>query len=157
MIWLIATSCLAQKAPTSCTPSYLIVGGGAAGVLDDEKSTIGMVEFIPKFRMGPLGTWIGVHASDQEYYLGAGLLGDWYITEHLFITPSLGAGIYGEHDGMDLGSKLEFRSGIECGYDLENAGRISIGFWHLSNAGAGNINPGTELIALRYALPIGTN
>ncbi len=149
-IILLNTACLAQ----TNTLSYVIVGGGAAGILDDEKSIIGMVEFQPKLHVGPLGTWVGLQASDQEYYLGGGLLYDWYITEHLFITPSLGVGVYGEHHGINLGSVLEFRSGVECGYDLKEAGRLSVGFWHLSNAGLGDRNPGTEIAALRYAFPL---
>jgi len=153
---LMSVSCPAQSTnDTPSTPSYLVVGGGMSGVFDDEKSIIGMVEFQPKFHVGPLGTWIGVQASDQEYYLGAGLLYDWYVTEHIFITPSFGIGAYGEHHGIDLGSTLEFRSGIECGYDMKDSGRISVGFWHLSNAGLGvDENPGTEVVALRYAFPI---
>lgn len=137
--------------------SYLVVGGGVMGVLDDTKSIIGMIELQPKFRAGPFATWIGFQASDQEYFLGGGVLLDWYVTDRLFITPSFGAGAYGEHHGINLGSVLEFRSGIECGYDFKDAGRISIGFWHFSNAGFGDTNPGTEVVALRYSLPIGKN
>jgi len=154
-IILLSAVCPAQADETN--QSYVVVGGGIAGVLDNQKSIIGMVEFQPKFRVGPFGTWIGVQASDQEYYLGGGLLLDWYVTERLFITPSFGAGVYGEHHGTDLGSVLEFRSGIECGYDLKDAGRVSIGFWHFSNASLGDTNPGTEVVALRYAIPIGKN
>jgi len=150
---LFANTCTAQSTQTN-TPAYVVLGGGVSGVLDDQKSVVGMVEFQPSLRVGPFGTWIGLQASDQEYYLGTGLLLDWYVTDHLFITPSLGAGFYGEHNGTDLGSKLEFRSGIECGYDMKKSGRISVGFWHLSNAGLGDTNPGTELVAVRYALPL---
>ena len=150
-IILMTSACPAQQ---TNAPSYVVVGGGVSGVLDKEKSIVGMVEFQPALRAGPFGTWIALQADDQEYYLGAGLLYDWYVTEHIFITPSFGAGVYGEHHGINLGSVLEFRSGIECGYDMKTAGRISIGFWHLSNAGLGNINPGTEIVAIRYAFPI---
>jgi hypothetical protein len=156
LISLLSSACPAQSTEPE-KPAYVVVGGGMSGVLDDQKSIIGMVEFQPKFRVGPLGTWIGVQAGDQEYYLGAGLLLDWYVTEHLFITPSFGAGAYGEHHGVNLGSVLEFRSGIEFGYDMQKSGRVSIGIWHLSNGGLGDTNPGTEIAALRYALPLGGN
>lgn len=149
-IAFLSTACPAQ----TDTPAYVVVGGGASGILDDQKSVIGMVELQPAFRAGPFGTWIALQASDEEYYLGAGLLLDWHFTEHWFLTPSFGAGIYGEHDGTDLGSRLEFRSGIECGYDMKKSGRLSVGFWHLSNGGLGDRNPGTELAAVRYALPL---
>lgn len=152
-IILTAHVCLAQTAEPK-TPAYLVVGGGISGVMGDHKAIIGMVEFNPTFHAGPFGTWVGVQASDQEYYLGAGLLFDWYVTEQVFITPSFGVGIYGERHGVDLGSNLEFRSGVECGYDMNKSGRLSIGVWHLSNASLGDVNPGTEIMALRYALPI---
>lgn len=150
---LLSSAGLAQSTEAE-KPAYVVVGGGLAGVLDSQKQIIGMAEFQPKLRAGPFGTWIGAQASDQEYYLGAGLLLDWYVTEHIFITPSFGAGVYGEHHGVNLGSALEFRSGIECGYDMKESGRVSIGFWHLSNGGLGDINPGTEIVALRYSFPI---
>lgn len=153
---LLTGLCQAQS-DTAKKPAYVIFGGGAAGVLDDQKSVVGMVEFQPNLQLGPFGTWVALQASDQEYYLGTGLLFDWYVTEHLFIEPSFGAGVYGEHHGINLGSVLEFRSGIECGYDMKESGRISVGFWHLSNGGFGDTNPGTEVIAIRYALPIGKN
>ena len=150
---LLPIACPAQStAPEK--PAYVVIGAGAAGVLDNQKSIIGMAEFQPALHAGPFRTWIGGHASDQEYYLGAGPLLDWYVTKHFFITPSFGAGVYGEHNGINLGSHLEFRSGIECGYEFENAGRISIGVCHLSNGGLGDRNPGTELVVIRYALPV---
>jgi hypothetical protein len=150
---LFTVSCPAQSTETN-TSSYMVFGGGVAGVVDHDKTIFGMVEFQPALRVGPFGTWIALHASDQDYYMGAGLLYNWYVTDHLFITPSLGAGVYAEHNGTDLGYPIEFRSGIECGYDFEEAGRVSIGIWHLSNAGLGADNPGTELVALRYAMPV---
>ena len=154
-IMLMARVCPAQTVQ-STTPAHIVVGGGVSGVAGDRRSIIGMVEFQPAFHAGPFGAWVGVQASDQEYYLGAGLLLDWHVTEHIFITPGFGAGIYGEHRGFDLGSTLEFRSGIECGYDMKKSGRLSIGVWHLSNARLGDVNPGTEVVALRYALPLST-
>ena len=150
---LLSNSCPAQSAPAE-PPAYLVVGGGAAGVVDPDKTIFGMVELQPALRVGPFGTWVAVQASDQDYYLGGGLLYNWYVTKHLFITPSFGAGLYAEHNGTDLGYPLEFRSGIECGYDFNKAGRISIGFWHLSNGGLSDTNPGTELAAVRYSIPI---
>lgn len=150
---LLSASCPAQF-DSAKPPAYLVVGGGIAGVVDPDKTIFGTVELQPALRVGPFGTWVAVQASDQNYYLGGGLLYNWYVTEHLFITPSFGAGLYADHNGTDLGYPLEFRSGIECGYDFKKAGRISIGFWHLSNGGLGDRNPGDELVAVRYALPI---
>jgi len=151
---LLSASCPAQSASSDKTPAYVVVGGGVAGVVDHDKTGFGTIELQPALRVGPFGTWVALQAGDRDCFLGTGLLFNWYVTDRLFITPSFGAGIYAEHNGTDLGYPLEFRSGLECGYDFKEAGRISIGFWHLSNAGLGDRNPGTELVALRYALPI---
>jgi len=153
-ISLLTFSCPADSTPAEKTPAYVVIGGGVAGVVDHEKTAFGTVEFQPALRVGPFGTWIAVQAGDQDYYMGTGVLLNWYVTEHVFITPSFGVCLYAEHNGTDLGYPVEFRSGIECGYDFKGAGRVSIGGWHLSNAGLGSDNPGTELVAIRYALPI---
>jgi len=150
---LLAGPCPAETAPSE-TPAYLVVGGGVAGVIDHDKPIIGMVELQPALRIGPLGTWIAFHSTDKDYYLAAGLLWDWYITDRIFITPSVGAGLYEEDDGIDLGHLVEFRSGLECGYDFKEAGRLSVGGWHISNCRLDTRNPGTELLAVRYALPL---
>ena len=152
IVILTAVICPAQTTPSE-KPAYVVLGGGVSGVFNNEKSIVGMAEFQPSLHIGPFGTWVAFQASDQEYYLGTGLLLNWYVTERLFVTPSLGVGVYGEHHGVDLGSQLEFRSGIECGYDMKKAGRISVGLWHLSNASIGETNPGTELVAVRYSRP----
>jgi len=151
---LLTASCPAQSASSNETPAYVVISGGVAGIVDHDKTIFGMVELQPALRLGPFGTWIALQASDQDYYMGAGLLLNWYVTERIFITPSFGAGLYTEHDGTDLGYPVEFRSGLECGYDFKEAGRVSLGFWHLSNAGLSTDNPGTELVALRYAIPL---
>lgn len=150
---LLWNSSTAQSAAPA-EPSYLLIGAGVSGVIDDHKTIFGTVEWQPALRIGSLGTWIGFQGSDQNYYLAGGLLYNWHVTDRFFITPSFGAGIYANHDGTELGSAVEFRSGVDIGYNFKEAGRLSIGGWHISNAGLGNINPGTELIAVRYSIPL---
>ena len=49
---------------------------------------------------------------------------------------------------------MEFRSTIELGYRFDDRSRLSLAFGHLSNAGIGDSNPGTEVLTLYYHLPI---
>lgn len=145
--------CPAESA--SAEPAaYIVAGAGIVGIADHDKKEFIIVELQPAWRIGPLGTWIAFQTTDQEIYMATGLFYHWRITDRVFIAPSIGVGIYGEDNGIDLGYPVEFRSGVECGYDFKKAGRISVGGWHISNARLNDINPGTELVAVRYALPL---
>ena len=68
-------------------------------------------------------------------------------------TPNIGVGLYDEGDGKKLGSSIEFRSGLELSYELENERRIGISISHISNASIGDKNPGTEIISISYQIP----
>lgn len=93
--------------------------------------------------------------TDGGLYGYAGLLADVPLGAHLRLTPSFAAGLYGEGQGVDLGSVVEFRSGIEVAWRFDNAVRVGVSFYHLSNAGIGEQNPGTEVASLVFALPLG--
>ena len=140
------------------TPSgesaYLSVGTGIFGIVDHERKVFGVAEFQPARRIGPFGTWIALMSTDRDHYLAAGLLYHWRPAGRLFVIPSIGAGLYGEDDGTDLGYPVEFRSGIEAGYEFTNGMRLSLAGWHVSNCRIDNWNPGTELLAVRCALPL---
>lgn len=68
------------------------------------------------------------------------------------ITPSLGVGAYGAGDRTDLGSVLEFRSGITMNLDMAGARPIEVSFYHLSNAGLQHPNPGIEVLGASYTM-----
>lgn len=70
------------------------------------------------------------------------------------LTPNFMAGLYHEGDSKDLGGAVEFRSGIELSYQLENQHRVGIAFNHISNASIYNKNPGAETTLINYAIPI---
>ena len=70
------------------------------------------------------------------------------------LAPNVAVGAYSQGDNeTDLGHAIQFRTGIELGYVLDDNSRISLDFSHLSNAGIGDSNPGTEVLQLGYALP----
>ena len=91
--------------------------------------------------------------TDGAVYGLGGLLWDFKFDNNWFITPSLGAGIYKDGDGLDLGYGLQFRSQFEAGYEFENGHRLSGAYSHISNAGLGDRNPGTEVIGIYYSIP----
>lgn len=87
-------------------------------------------------------------------YLYAGLNFDLLIAGHLVVSPGFAAGYYWVGKGKDLGYALEFRSGVEVGWQFADFRRLGIHFYHLSNASLGRKNPGEESLVLYYDIPI---
>jgi hypothetical protein len=85
--------------------------------------------------------WIGVGQSWDTTF-GAG-----YLEFHAM------PGLYVQGDGVDLGGPIEFRSGVELGYEARNGMRIGLGYDHRSNAGIYDSNMGLETVHLRVSIP----
>ncbi len=81
-------------------------------------------------------TWTGQFASDRAY-----------------VQLSLLPGLYSRGDGPDLGHAIEFRSGVEVGYQSRKGIRYGISYDHRSNAELSNINPGLETLQFRISMP----
>lgn len=97
--------------------------------------------------------WVGAEAtSDGALYGAGGILIDIPVGSFVF-TPSLGAGLYSEGGGKELGSIIEFRSQLEVGYEFDNNSRFGVTYSHISNAGISETNPGTNLIVVYYHIP----
>lgn len=93
--------------------------------------------------------------SDSAMYGYAGFYWDVPLTSNLLIVPNVVMGGYSKgSDGKDLGHGVEFRSGIEVDYQFETGARVGLAFNHLSNAGIGNDNPGTEVLMLVLQHPL---
>ena len=137
-------------------PGFLTIGAGFYDINDNEEAVEGRIDW----RGGTKYLWIfkpllGVMwTSDMAVYGYAGFLTDFYFGRRIVVAPSLAAGYYHDGDGKDLGSAIEFRSGIEIGYRFDNRSRISVLFYHLSNAGIDDNNPGTEVLSFGYSHPL---
>lgn len=66
------------------------------------------------------------------------------------VSPGAAAGLYYRDRGKNLGGALEFRSHIELAYLLPGGSRLGLCFYHLSNGGLFDFNPGTESAVLTY-------
>ncbi len=104
---------------------------------------------------GPFQPVYGFSAtSDGELWGGAGAayrISD--RSDHLYMQFHTMAGLYAEGDGVDLGGPIQFRSGIEFGYQTDRGVRMSLGFDHRSNAGIDSPNPGLETVHFRVSIP----
>ncbi len=100
--------------------------------------------------------YMGVEVtSDGAVYANAGLFGDIPLSPEWTLTPSLGAGFYGEgSEGKDLGHVVEFRAQAEIGYNFMNGSRVSGAIGHTSNFGLGEDNPGAGNVGMYYHVPL---
>ena len=125
---------------------------GAFDVLNSTRSEeLGFeVRFEPRaFELVPtLGVTLN---TDQGGYVLAGLRRDFRASERWRVTPHFGVTFFDEGDGKDLGHAVEFRSGLEVSYRLNGRSRLGLSFYHLSNAGLDETNPGAESLVLVYS------
>lgn len=137
-------------------PSYVTIGVGAWEVFRDEAHSAEFdVGFRPDVGLGVIRPQIGfLAAADGDYYGYAGFLADFSLTDHIVLTPNVAVGGYGGH-GFRLGSHVEFRSGGDIAWRFADSSRLGIGFYHISNAGLTQRNPGDESILVEYFLPVG--
>jgi lipid A 3-O-deacylase len=86
----------------------------------------------------------------QAYWLYGGVRYDFPLNEKWVLTPNWAISDYNEGDSTDLGSDIEFRTGLELAYKLSTSSRLGVGLSHLSNAGFASRNPGSNSIILSY-------
>lgn len=106
--------------------------------------------------IGPFSQAVGLSLGEESgAWVGYGLtwgtaLGKSPFYTELHVMP----GLYAPSESFDLGGALEFRSGIEFGYEADNGWRYALGFDHRSNMGIYDTNPGIETVQFRVSMPI---
>ena len=128
---------------------------GQIGVADDEPAdTAAGVEIRLPHNWHCIRPWLGTSVSDNgTWFAGAGFIYDFKPSPDWVIT--LGSGpFYYESDHDDLGFDLEFYSFLEVTRRFRNDVRLGLRVGHLSNAGLGRINPGTENVTLVLVVPL---
>jgi hypothetical protein len=146
--------------PTDCfgardaTPRWAVSGGS---VIFQDKADGAELYLRREFgiTLGPFQPSLGASVgTGGATWIGAGVL---YTLEgplDLYLQGHVMPGIYMPGGGNDLGSALQFRAGIELGYEAPSGLRIGLSFDHRSNADLAPANPGLETIQLRVAWPI---
>lgn len=144
--------------PAHAGDDHISIGAGYYNIVDDDDHA---ADFRLEYRWGDplfwqINPYVGVEVNSQgSVWGGFGLFHDFFITDHVYITPSTSVGLYHNSDGddKDLGHPIEFRSQIELGYQFENYHRVSASFGHISNASLDSHNPGTEILNAYYHIP----
>jgi lipid A 3-O-deacylase len=139
--------------------SYVVGYAGEFAILDDNGDQAAQVG--AEYRGEPwsygIRPTVGINATtDSAVYGYAGINWDVPVySNNIYLTPNFMAGAYHNGSGKDLGHALEFRSGIELSYQMQNHQRVGIAFNHISNASLGNHNPGAETLLINYQVPTG--
>jgi len=149
-----------QAAPP---PDYLSAAIGAYDIYR-EKNRVCEAEIEYKFHLKCLKSpnrylefrpLVGLMATAKgSVYVYAGLNFDLLFFDHLLIVPGFAGGYYAPGKGKNLGYPIEFRTGVEVGWQFCNLHRLGMHFYHLSNAGLGRRNPGEESLVLFYDVPL---
>ena len=134
---------------------YNFMEHGSEG-FNDSSSMYNFEFFLPKGKKSFIRPLIGFLGTDQSaYYAYFGLTTDLYFFECkcILLSPSLAAGYYEDGDQIRMGHALEFKSGAELSYKFKNNVRVGVGAFHISNAGIGYRNPGSEQVVFKYHIP----
>jgi hypothetical protein len=104
-----------------------------------------------------LRPWGGLTLVDSgAWFAGAGVIYDIPLSERARLTLGSGPFYYtnAEQDD-DLGFRLEFYSFAELSWKWKRDVRLGVRVGHLSNAGLGRRNPGTETLSFVVSFPFG--
>lgn len=151
-------ACLVMASATAKAESRvsLTVGAGAFDFLHNYTAAEGRLElrFAQSFLyLKPL---VGAFfTSKGSVYTYGGFRIELPIGSHFMIIPIATIGDYERGSGKDLGSHVEFKTGAEFDYVLDNGIKFGPAFDHVSNAGIGKKNPGEENLMLMVTVPFG--
>tara|TARA_Y100000766_G_C18773046_1_gene539295 strand:+ start:435 stop:941 length:507 start_codon:yes stop_codon:yes gene_type:complete len=153
---LIAMMIIAVPVAADEEPAFIALGAGATGVIADRTQGAAFnLEYRSDIDLWKIRPFVGGFAtSDASLYGYFGFLMDIYFGRRWVLTPNTAVGAYTEGDGQDLGHVIEFRSGFELAYRFDDRSRLGVAIHHLSNAGIGSDNPGTETALLYYSIPL---
>lgn len=156
MLGFFLSFALVPRASCAEDPNYIAVGAGVYDVLHDFKAAQGRLEFRFADRFLFIKPMVGVLFTSKGSVMGyGGIRIDLYLGPHIVITPNGAVGGFYRGNGKNLGSTIEFKTGGEFAWRFDDHSRLGLAFDHISNAGIGKRNPGTESLIVFWSFPIG--
>ena len=123
-----------------------------------QKQTIGEELYIRKqtgSARGPFQFTYGASITeDGGVWIGFGNTTTYQITPRWYAQFHSMPGIYMKGDDVGLGGPIEFRSGVELGYENRTGVGMGLSIDHRSNAGIYSNNPGLETVQFRVSIPL---
>lgn len=106
-------------------------------------------------KYGPFQPAVGVSISEHaDLWVGAGFASTYHFaSDRWYVQGHLMPGLYARGSGPDLGHVIEFRSGLELGYEAPSGIRVGLTYDHRSNGSLDLFNPGLDMISLRVSIP----
>ncbi len=142
---------LVAAAPAAA--AELVASGGAFNLSSDKsEAEAGLgARFAP--RAWGIAPETGVAASGEgSFWVFGGLRRDFAVGSGGWaVAPFWGVALYQAGSERDLGGAVEFRSGIELSRELGRGRRLGLAFYHLSNAGLYDFNPGANSLVVTWA------
>lgn len=116
-----------------------------------------LLEYKPEVHFRIVRPFVGSMVTMRgSFYLYGGLAFEFFFNKHFFLFPNFALGYYNKGNGKNLGYPLEFKTGIETGWQFDSFYRLSLVFFHISNAHLGSHNPGEESLAVSLSIPFGS-
>jgi lipid A 3-O-deacylase len=135
----------------SVDPDWVVSVGGY-DIIDGEASAELGIERRFGRRIHEIIPVVGLTVNgDGGFYVAGGARYDRRLGDRWVFSPHFAVTLLEPGDGRDIGSTVEFRSGLELAYRLEDRRRIGLSFYHLSNAGIDETNPGSESLVLTFS------
>lgn len=136
-------------------PRLLQVSGGIFDVGGSRSAAEAGLELIRPIRLWKLDLAGGVAANDEGGLWGYfGVRRDLAASERWGVAPGWGVALYEAGDGKNLGGSLQFRSSLAVDYRLTRRTRVGVTFYHLSNAGLEEINPGSNSVVATLGIAL---
>ncbi|MFW2544536.1 acyloxyacyl hydrolase [Primorskyibacter sp. 2E107] len=139
---------------TETTPHFAISAGSVLERRAGEASEV-YLRYDLGHKRGPFGHAVGLSVGEHgETWFG---FGQTYKIQPqgspLYAELHAMPGLYFDNGGFDLGGPIEFRSGLELGYENRKGWRFGLSYDHRSNAGIYDNNPGIETVQFRVSVP----
>lgn len=136
--------------------SAIAISVGQFDAFDDGAAEVGL-----EYRAAPLKSYydlipvVGVAANtDDSYWLYGGIRYDYSFSPNWVLTPQFAVSLYEDNGGKNMGSVLEFRTGLEVAYKLSASSHLGLAYYHLSNAGIDTHNPGSNSVIISYSFSL---
>ncbi|MCU0331527.1 MAG: acyloxyacyl hydrolase [Candidatus Kapabacteria bacterium] len=150
--------CLAIVASQHASAQTWFASAGplATEIFDRDKiSSLGweLIHQLPNSDLEPMAGLVLTATADVYVYAGASYALPLF--EGIDVLPSFAVGAYGRGRGPNLGTVVEFRSGMSLRLQLPARAFVTVGLHHLSNGGFHRgRNPGTEIVSMMVGIPL---